>query len=93
MPVEVPTSVGAYYGPFGQNDKPFESIDVSAIAGASFFLNSSLYIGLRANFGLTDVSINEQDFSRVALDAAQDFQPLNDADRNFILQASVGFSL
>ena len=93
IPVEVPKTIGAYYSALGQEDSPYQSVDLSVIGGVSYFLNQGLYIGLRANFGFSDITKNEQDYSRFSLGDSQNFLQLEDKDRNFILQASVGFSL
>ena len=91
-PVEIPKNVGANYAVFGPDENLFNTLDLGLLVGASFFLNDGLYVGLRLNYGLSDVTSEDKDVSMVSLDENQEFIFRDDADRNVSLQASVGFS-
>lgn len=90
--VDIPKNVGANYAVFGPEEKLFNTLDIGLVAGAAFFLNDGLYVGIRLNYGLVDVTNEEKDISYVNLDENRDFIPRNDFDRNVSLQISVGFS-
>ncbi|MCB0615727.1 MAG: PorT family protein, partial [Phaeodactylibacter sp.] len=60
--------------------------------GLAFYLNQGLYVGLRVNYGLSDLTRTERDVSRKELDDSNNFIFREDKDRNLTLQASVGFS-
>ncbi len=89
--VQVPKSIGAYYEYDGEGEKLFNSLDLGLNAGVSFFLNQGLYIGARLNYGLSDVTKEEGDFSRVKMENNQ-FITRPDKDQNLVMQLSVGFS-
>ncbi len=54
--VSLPSEIGAYYEYDEKNASLFRFIDVGLNAGASFYVNDGLYLGVRANYGLTDVT-------------------------------------
>ncbi len=90
--VVVPKTLGAQYGFATEQEKPFNAIDFGLNAGASFFLNESLYVGLRYNFGISDITKNERDFSRKSTDETGGYITLDQSDKNTSLQVSIGFS-
>jgi hypothetical protein len=87
----LPRTIDAYYETDGQEGKKFNRLDFGLNAGAAFFLNTGLYVGFRYNYGLSDVTKTEQDFSMRALDADRNYVTREDKDRNISLQGSVGF--
>lgn len=90
--VTLPTIVGAYYDQPRGDRGLFNVLDIGLNAGLSFFLNSNLYVGGRVNYGLTDLTNTEYDFSRVSLGPDDQLVTRDDADQNLSIQASVGFS-
>lgn len=90
--VVVPMSEGAYYEFNEKSASLFNTLDIGVNAGLSYFINRSLFFGLRVNYGLTDVTNNEVDYSRASLGDNNIFVPLEDVDKNLSLQASLGFS-
>lgn len=90
--VDIPKNVGANYAVFGPEENLFNALDIGLVAGAAFFLNDGLYVGLRVNYGLSDVTDEKKDISKVSLDENREFVFRDDFDRNVSLQASVGFS-
>ena len=92
-PVEVPKTFGAYYD-FEQDEDVnlFNRLDFGLQAGVSIFLNQGLFLGLRANYGLSDITNNDVDRSLINLGDNNEFIFSDDVDRNLSLQASIGFS-
>lgn len=90
--IEIPKTLGAYYQELEGKDQLFETIDLGLVGSLAFYLNQGLYLGLRLNYGLSDISKKERDISRKELDADNNFIFREDKDRNVNLQASIGFS-
>lgn len=86
-----PESIGAYYEAADNDGKKYNRFDAGLNAGISFFLNNGLYIGARANYGLTDITNEEQDIAVSELGSGNTFLTRDDKDQNLSLQASVGF--
>ena len=91
--LEVPKNIGAYFEGVDNDENLFRRTDLGLNAGIAFFLNKGLYLGFRANFGLSDLTKTEQDFSRFKLDAENNLILREDKDKNLSFQASIGFSL
>ena len=90
--VVIPKTLGVNYQDLESNEKLFRPIDLGLIGGLAFYLNQGLYVGLRVNYGLSDLTRTERDVSRKELDDSNNFIFREDKDRNLTLQASVGFS-
>jgi len=90
--VEIPKTLNAYYEFLDEDENLFNTLDFSLVGGVAFFLNQGLFLGVRANYGLVDVTKTERDFSRMSLDEDDNYIPQEDVDRNLVLQASVGFA-
>ncbi|MEL7220590.1 MAG: outer membrane beta-barrel protein [Bacteroidota bacterium] len=86
-----PESINAYYEVTDSDANKYKTIDFGLNAGIAFFMNKGLYLGFRANMGLTDITNEEQDISPVALAPGNIYITRDDQDTNFSLQASVGF--
>lgn len=86
-----PESIDAYYEAADNDEKKFKTVDFGLNAGVAFFLNQGLYVGVRANYGLTDITNEGQDVSPVSLAADNSYQTRDDQDKNISIQASVGF--
>lgn len=91
--LEVPKNIGAYWDGADNGEDLFRRTDFGLNAGISFFLNKGLYLGFRANVGLTDVTKVEQDIARFKLAEDNSLIFRDDDDRNLSFQASIGFSL
>lgn len=91
--IDLPATIGAYYDIPRGDGSFFNSLDLGLNAGLSFYLSKTLYVGGRVNYGLSDATNNDYDFSQVKLDAENARIPRSDTDRNFSIQASVGFNL
>jgi len=91
-PTQIPKTLGAYFFEDDDAGKKFNTIDLGLSAGVSYFIGRSLYIGARANFGLSDITNNNVDFNRLKTDGAKLLRQA-DKDKNFQIQLSIGFSL
>jgi Outer membrane protein beta-barrel domain len=88
-----PNEVTAYYDFQSKDGKSFKSIDLGLNAGMAFYLNKGLYVSANLNYGLVDVTNDAYDHSYSTLNETNDgYVARNDADKNFSVQASVGFS-
>jgi hypothetical protein len=89
--VEVPKTIGAYFDQKEDRGSLYKSFDYGLVGGLSYYLSSSLYLGGRLQYGLSDITNNKAD---VAHSVSDNGQPVyrNDNDRNFTIQAFVGFS-
>lgn len=85
------SQVGAYYFQTTKEGNLYKSVDYGLIAGVAYYLNPGLYFGLRANFGLRDITNNLMDISRKELDENDGFILKSDDDRNLDIQLSIGF--
>lgn len=90
--VEIPRTLGANFQELEGDQKLFNTLDLGLIGGLAFFLNQGLYVGIRVNYGLSDLTKTESDPSRRTLDEDNNLIFRDDKDRNLTLQASVGFS-
>jgi hypothetical protein len=89
--LEIPKTIGAYYELKEDKGSLYNSFDFGLVGGLSYYLSSSLYLGARLQYGLADITNNNADVAKSVSDkGAPIFR--NDKDRNFTIQASVGFS-
>lgn len=88
----IPNQVGAYYGSFGRDDKLYNAFDFGLNAGMAVYLSKGLFLGVRMNYGLLDVTREAQDFNATFLTEDNEFITKNDEDKNVSIQASIGFS-
>lgn len=88
----VPMAEGAYYEFLEKDGGLYNTLDIGVNAGLSYFLNRSLFLGLRVNYGLLDATNDKVDYSKVSLGEEDVLVPLDDVDRNLSFQASLGFS-
>ena len=90
--VEMPKTLGAYYDYTEDKGKLFNSIDYGMVAGLSYYMSRSLFLGLRLQYGLADITNNSADLAKARTEANGNLIYRNDKDRNMVIQASVGFS-
>lgn len=89
---ELPRTLQAYYDyPNGADTGLFNRLDFGIHASANVFINRSLFVGLRFNYGLTDITNDDVDRSLGEINGS-DLILRDDFDRNISLQASIGFS-
>lgn len=90
--LEIPKTIKAYYDfPEGAETGLFNRFDFGLHATANFFINKSLFVGARINYGLADITNSRADRSLVAKDGSE-LILREDKDTNLSLQASIGFS-
>lgn len=90
-PYIIPTIIGGYYDASDSEENLYHRFDVGLNAQVAFYLNQGLFLSTRLNYGLMDVTNEEQDIDFRRLDNGQVITR-DDFDRNFSLQASLGFS-
>ena len=92
--VTVPRTITAYYYYDFDEDKKFKafrSFDLALSAGASYYINSGLYIRGIVNYGLFDSTIEEFDYSLQEVNDDGTFIFRDDFDRKIGAQISLGF--
>ena len=90
--LEMPGTLGAYYDYTEDRGSLFNSLDYGLIGGVSYYLSSSLYAGVRLQYGMADVTNSDADVSKARLNEDGTFIYRDDKDKNFSIQVSVGFS-
>ena len=91
--LDIPKIVGAYYifDSEEKTGKRFKSVDSHLILGANYFINTGFYIGVRAEYGLADITNNEMDISLTELGPENSFILRNDKDNSLNFSVSFGF--
>lgn len=89
--LELPQTLGAYYDYTEDRGNLYNSVDYGLIAGLSYYMSSSLFIGVRLQYGLADVTNNDADLSRARTDNGN-LLYRDDKDHNIVTQLSIGFS-
>jgi len=90
--VNVPKILTAFYPFTTDRGRYYNALDLGLVGGINYYWNSTLYLGARLNYGLSDVTSNDgYDVSRAALNG-DNFITQSDKDRNFSIQISLGFS-
>ncbi|MEO1262688.1 MAG: outer membrane beta-barrel protein [Bacteroidota bacterium] len=87
----IPSSAGVYVEFTEDMGNLYKIIDMGLVGGISVYLNGSLFVSARVNYGLTDITKTGADVS-LREKPNNEFLTRDDDDRNFSLQASVGFS-
>lgn len=89
---KVPKTLGAYYDFPEDRGHLYNAFDYGLIGGVSYYLSHTLYVNVRLQYGLADLTRNNADLNRSTLGANNALIFSEDKDRNFTVQASVGFS-
>lgn len=90
--LELPKTLGAYYDAPDGTGRLFNSLDYGLIGGMSYYLSGALYVSVRVQYGLADITNNDSDIAKARTGDAKSLLFRNDLDKNFAIQASVGFS-
>ncbi len=90
-----PQAIGAYYNN-ETDDNLFRRFDFGVVAGLSVYLNNGLYVGGRFNYGLSDITLQDNDVSQSQLgETTINGDPTlikrDDYDHNLSIQTSIGF--
>lgn len=90
--IELPKTLGAYYDYPEDKGSLYNALDYGLVGGVSYYFSRSLYLGVRLQYGLADVTNNDADLAKASTGPGNELQFRNDKDRNVVLQASIGFS-
>lgn len=88
--LELPKTIGAYYEYPEDRGNLYNTIDYGVMGGLAYYFSQSLYFGVRLQYGLADITNDRTDVARFSTDQGN-LRYRADQDRNFVLQASVGF--
>ena len=84
-----PSIIGAYYNNT-DDGRLYQSLDFGAIGGVAVALNNGLFLGLRYQLGLSDITRGENDLAAQLENGQRQFNT-EDEDRYRVIQASIGF--
>ena len=88
----VPDDAGAYFHLTEDYGNLYNAVDLGLVGGVSFYINKGLFVGLRADYGLTDVTNSEADRVPVLTGSTVELPTRDDEDKNLSLQLSIGFN-
>ncbi len=90
--VEVPSELGAYYEfTSGPEDNLYKLADLGLVGGASFYLGKALFLNVRVEYGLMDVTNNAADVTLANLGENNQLLTRADNDRNMTIHTALGF--
>jgi len=89
--ITIPSQIGGYYELESKDGNLYKGLEVGWLAGVSFYLNEGLFLGLRGNFGLLDITRSQMDRSYRTFTNNVPV-PQNDKDKQISYQLSLGFS-
>ncbi|MEM9991208.1 MAG: outer membrane beta-barrel protein [Bacteroidota bacterium] len=90
--VEIPSELGAYYEYANTPTQHlYKALDFGVVGGAAFYLGKALFIQVRAEYGLADVTNDDTDISIAQLSDNNNLLKRMDDDRNFTIHTAVGF--
>ncbi|NJC26503.1 outer membrane beta-barrel protein [Neolewinella antarctica] len=86
-----PDGIGAYYNSTSDENR-FNRLEFGLIAGLAYYLNNGLYVGARYQYGLSDITSDEND-QRVTVDTDNPGRSFTNDDEDYTrsIQVSVGF--
>lgn len=90
--VEMPKTLGAYYDFPDDRGSLYNTLDFGLIGGVSYYLSRTLYVNARLQYGLSDLTRTDADLNKNKTGDNNALIFNADKDRNFTVQASVGFS-
>lgn len=91
-PLDLPKTLGAYYDFPEDRGSLYNSVDFGLIGGVSYYLSRTLYVNARLQYGLSDLTRTDADINRYKTGDNNALIFNADKDKNFTIQASVGFS-
>lgn len=74
-----------------ENGRKYNLFDSNLIFGFNYFINSGFYLGVRAEYGLLDLSNDNLDFSARELNTDESYIKRSDSDRSRSASVSFGF--
>ena len=90
--IDVPKTLGAYYDFPEDRGSLYNTLDFGLVGGISYYLSRTLYINARLQYGLADLTRTDADLAKNKTGDNNALIFNADKDRNFTIQASVGFS-
>jgi hypothetical protein len=90
QPILLPQVAGAYYQFTNKDGGLYNWFDAGLSGGFQYYINKSFFAGMRADYGLMDITRTKMDVSFRELDGQQ-YNLRDDFDRNFSMQISLGF--
>lgn len=90
--LSLPKTVGAYFNDTEDKGPLYNRFDYGLVGGLRYYLSRSLYAGAHLQYGLADLTNNEADYSKRSVGTGNARLLREDVDRNFTVQASVGFN-
>jgi len=88
----IPDALGAYYFFEEDNGNAYKVFDYGVMGGLAYFFNEGLSFGVKALYGLNDITKDAYDVSQVSLESNGDYIFRDDKDVNLNLQFSIGLS-
>ncbi len=88
--VVLPKTMGAYFDHPEGSAKLYQSLDYGLIGGISYYMSRSLFLGVRFQYGLADITREAGDLAKAQTNNGQQVFR-DDHDRNLLWQFSVGF--
>ena len=88
---QIQSLVGAYSLDIQDNGNRIRSLDYGFLGGFSYYLNRGLYLSLRADLGMRDMTNNSAEYSYAEINDDGTFIYSDDFDRNFTIGLSIGF--
>ena len=86
-----PQTIGAYYDFTEDKGALYKTLDYGLVGGLSYYISRSLYLGARLQYGLADLTNDDADVMRTTTNDDGSLLFRNDKDKNWTIQASVGF--
>ncbi len=90
--IDAPKTLGAYYDFPEDRGSLYNTLDFGLVGGISYYLSRTLYINARLQYGLADLTRTDADLAKSKTGDNNALIFNADKDRNFTIQASVGFS-
>ncbi|MFN0034226.1 MAG: outer membrane beta-barrel protein [Saprospiraceae bacterium] len=89
---ETPKTLGAYYDLPDDKGSLYNTFDFGLVGGVSYYISNALYFNARLQYGLSDITNNKADLAKTRVGTNGELLFRDDKDKNFVIQASVGFS-
>lgn len=89
---ETPKTMGAYYDYPEDKGSLYNTLDFGIVGGLAYYVSNALYIGVRLQYGLADITNGGADLAKAKTGENNSLIFRDDKDQNFMIQASVGFS-
>jgi hypothetical protein len=89
---QIPLTQGAYFEHEEFNGPKYRGYDLGLLGGISYYMTQGLYLGVRFQYGLTDITRDDMHISLYRLGQDNRPRPREEVHRNIAYQVSVGFA-